>query len=503
MGDAHFLDVTRGRIEDGTWFEATRNAWAAGKVGLVRIAPEPTRDSQLAEAIETMLASNGSYQTGDRAVVHVRPAAHDMGCATAHALRQRGIEATVVLGMVSLGAEVSGLIDVACRAAEATSTLPAAGAPSSSRVPAASGAPHAVRGTSAAPAFGRDFSAVDPAVLDGVTACYREMLQPIETGGRGHWIVPIGTAPDPEPAHVPAIDLFQKVAGRALAPIGAMRNDGRILSHDIWLYPSPLDVTRLNEDLPRERHWTLEEWRSLVFRSMAVSADELHRAAMAIEGVELTVHASERGGRLHYAREDGTEFSYEVKERPVILDCGRIGVNSLGKTTPYRSAITNQPTTEVFVAPIEDSLTGVIVYPIPERTVHGVIRAPYRIEVREGRVVGVEAPDDESRRILRNYTGLEPYDGKSLGGDAAEAFALRRVIAEMAIAGFNPVMLPEVRNGRLRPVTGLVLLDEKVGDHQAFGSNDQFMGQVPSAYGKEPVEHTDFVGGIERVVRLK
>jgi leucyl aminopeptidase (aminopeptidase T) len=457
------------------------------------VAPEPTRDPQLAEAIETMLASNGSYQAGDRAVIHVRPAALEMGCATAHVLRERGIEATVVLGMLSLGAELVELIDLAARAAETTTTLPAGGDSGAGR--------DAARRTG--PGAGRDFGAVDPAVLDGVTACYREMLAPIETAGRGHWIVPIGTAPDPDPAHVPAIDLFQKVAGRALAPIGMMRNDGRIVSHDIWLSPSPLDVARLNEDLPAARHWTLDEWRSLVFRSMAVSSEELHRAAMAIEGVALTVHASVHGGRLHYAREDGTDFSYEVRERPVILDCGSIGVNSLGKTTPYRSAITNQPTTEVFVAPIEDSLTGVIVYPIPERTVHGVIRAPYRIEVRDGRVTGIEAPDDESRRILRHYTGLEPFDGKALGGDAAEAFALRRVIAEMAIAGFNPVMLPEIKNGRLRPVTGLVLLDEKVGDHQAFGSNDQFMGRVPSAISNEPVEHTDFVGGIERVVRVR
>lgn len=475
---AHFIDMNRQRVEDGTWLGEARRAWAAGRAGLVRVAPEPTRDPQLAAAIETMLASNGSYRTGDRAVIHVRPAALEMGCATAHTLRERGIETTVVLGMLSLGAELVELIDLAARAAETTTTLPpGAGA--------------------------RDFGAVDPSVLDGVAACYRDMLAPIETAGRGHWIVPIGTAPDPDSAHVPAIDLFQKVAGRALAPIGLMRNDGRIVSHDIWLSPSPLDVARLNEDLPAERHWTFEEWRSLIFRSMAVSSEELHRAAMAIEGVALTVHASERGGRLHYAREDGTDFGYEVRERPVILDCGSIGTNSLGKTTPYRSAITNQPTTEVFVAPIEDSLTGVIAYTIPERTVHGVIRAPYRIEVRDGRVVGVEAPDDESRRILRNYTGLEPYDGKALAGDEAEAFALRRVIAEMAIAGFNPVMLPEIRNGRLRPATGLVLLDEKVGDHQAFGSNDQFMGRVPSAVGNEHVEHTDFVGGIERVVRLR
>jgi leucyl aminopeptidase (aminopeptidase T) len=180
-----------------------------------------------------------------------------------------------------------------------------------------------------------------------------------------------------------------------------------------------------------------------------------------------------------------------------------VGVNSLGETTPYRSAITNQPTTEVFVAPIEDSMDGVIVYSQPQRTSHGVIRAPYRVEVRGGRVIGVEAPDENSRRILRNYAGLEPYDRKALAGAEAEAFELRRIIAEAAIAGFNPAMLADIRSGRLRPVTGLVLTDEKLGDHQAFGSNDQFMGTTPSSASGEHVEHTDFVGSIERTISLR
>jgi leucyl aminopeptidase (aminopeptidase T) len=282
-----------------------------------------------------------------------------------------------------------------------------------------------------------------------------------------------------------------------------MRNDGRILSHDIWLYPSALDVERLNEGLPAERRWTIEEWRSLTFRSMAVPAETLRRLALDIEAVRLTIQASRQGGALRYTREDGTDFTYRVQGRPVILDCGAVGMNALGDTTPYRAAITNQPTTEVYVAPIEDSMDGVIVYKQPQRTVHGVIRAPYRIEVRAGRVTAVTAPDADSERILRNYTGLEPFDRKELAGAEAEAFGLRRVIAEAAIAGFNPVMMPEIDSGRLRPVTGLVLTDEKLGDHQAFGSNDQFMGATPSSAGGEHVEHTDFVGTIDRRMSIQ
>lgn len=463
MTPAYFIPVSRQSIADGSWYERAHHHWSRGEVGLLEIEPEPSGDPDLRAAVETMIHSNGSYQRGDRVVVHARPAGLAMGCETAFMLRERGISARVVLGLTSVAREVRGLLE-------------------------------ALYGP------GTNFATASLEPLDGIFASYRELLAPVEREGRAHWIVTIGTAPDPDPADVAALDLFTRVAGRALAPLGALRNDGRIRSHDIWLSPGQLDVDRLNEDLPADRHWTLEEWRRLIFRSMAVSAEELHTLAMGIEGVRLTIAASREGGRLRYQRADGTDFTYRVTGRPVILDCGRVGDNALGGTTAFGSVITNQPTTEVFVAPLEDSLDGVIVYTIPERTVHGVIRAPYRIEVQAGRVVHVQAPDEESQRVLRNYAGLEPYDGQPLAGEEGEAFALRRVIAEMAIAGFNPAMIPEIENGRLRPVTGLVLTDEKLGDHQAFGSNDQFKGATPSSYGDHHVEHTDFVGSIQRTI---
>lgn len=487
MTDARFLHLPLATLQDGSWLDLARAAWLRGDVGLILVEPQPSSDRELREAVATMLESNGSYQPGDRAVIHARPAALEMGCETAMQLRTRGIEATVVFGMGSLGNEVSTLL-AAARSAAYGSAAGGAGAEASA---------------SASASAGTAAGETDPAIIDGVAACYRQLLGSFEQAGHGHWIVPIGTSPDPDPADVPSIDFFMKVAGRGLAPLGTMRNDGRILSHDIWLCPSPLDVARLNEGLPTERHWTLDEWRSVVFRSMAVSAGTLRRLALEIEGVQLTIRASREGGLLHYTREDGTDFTYRVQGRPVILDCGAVGVNSLGETTSYRSALTNQPTTEVFVAPIEDSMDGVIVYAQPQRTSHGVIHAPYRVEVRAGRVIGVEGPDEESRRILRNYAGLDPYDHTPLAGTEAEAFGLRRVIAEAAIAGFNPAMLPDIQNGRLRPVTGLVLTDEKLGDHQAFGSNDQFMGATPSSTGGEHVEHTDFVGSVERRMSLR
>jgi Thermophilic metalloprotease (M29) len=466
MSQADFLDLSRSEIVDGSWFEKLHSAWSAGRIGLIRVAAEPSGDPELRAAVETMIDSNGSYRAGDRAVIHTRPSALSMGCETAHLLQERGIESTVVFGMSSLASEMRRLLKV-------------------------------VYGT------GFDPGGADLSALEGIANCYGKLLMPIEADGKGHWIVPIGTAPDPDPEDVPALNLFTKIASQGLAPIGLLRNDGRILSHDIWLTPTELDIQRLNADLPKDQHWTMAEWRSQVFRSMAVSSDDLQRLALEIEGVRLTIEASLHGGVLRYQRNDGTDFSYRVEGRPVILDCGRVGDNSLGGTESFSSVITNQPTTEVFVAPLEDSLTGVMVYTVPERTVHGVIHAPYRIEVKDGRVIDTQAPDQESGKILRHYCGLEQYDASRPGGDEKVAFEMSRIIAEMAIAGFNPVQVPEIQNGRLRPVTGLVLLDEKLGDHQAFGSNDQFKGKTPSSIGNHHVNHTDFVGTIDRTITLE
>jgi len=133
----------------------------------------------------------------------------------------------------------------------------------------------------------------------------------------------------------------------------------------------------------------------------------------------------------------------------------------------------------------------------------GVIEAPYIIYVSGGRVLKGEATDKTSEKILREYTGLEPFDSKPFkNGDERDAFYMRGTVAEMAIAGFNPVTEPYIRAGRLRPVVGNLLIDEKAGDHQAFGSNDIFGGTTPSSYKGEHVEHTDFIGSIQRRLEL-
>jgi len=125
MAEARFLRMSLAQVRGGAWLEQARAAWLRGEIGLVLVEPEPSADTELRAAVATMLSSNGSYAPGDRAVIHARPAALEMGCETAQQLSAQGIAATVVFGMGSLGREVASLIQAAAAAARRAGKGPA------------------------------------------------------------------------------------------------------------------------------------------------------------------------------------------------------------------------------------------------------------------------------------------------------------------------------------------------------------------------------------------
>ena len=453
-------------IVSGAWFPEYLAAWQRGDLGLLTVEPQPSSRQTLNDAIQTMLATNQSYEQGDHVIIHARPSGIEMGAATAYILHERGIDAQVVVGFHGLGTQVQQLMK-------------------------------AVYGD-------QDLSKADDTGLQGLHDAYAKLFADLD-GGRAHWLLTTATSLDLEPEHVPAMHRYLDAVTHGIHPgLEALRSSGSLKSQEIWFNPTGLDVERLNAELPQDKHWTLEEWQDAIFRAMGVSGERLHEIAMGLEAVQLTIEASLHGGTLRYTRDDGTDFTYQVTGRPVLLDCGRPGNISIGATAPLQATITNQPTTEVYVAPKEDSMDGRIVYNSPMRTPLGIIQAPYDLDIRAGNVAGVQAaPEGDSMRILRHYTGRSDYDHRELNEQELAAFVMRGIIAEVAIAGFNPVLEPYIRQGRLPPVIGLTIIDEKLGDHQAFGANSFFGGLTPATHAGYSVDHTDLVGGIDRMLRLE
>ena len=40
MSETHFVELSRGAIEDGSWFASLQDAWRKGRIGLVTVTPE-------------------------------------------------------------------------------------------------------------------------------------------------------------------------------------------------------------------------------------------------------------------------------------------------------------------------------------------------------------------------------------------------------------------------------------------------------------------------------
>jgi len=239
---------------------------------------------------------------------------------------------------------------------------------------------------------------------------------------------------------------------------------------------------------------------------MGVTFAQYKAAAMEIDAVRLMIYASDNGGILHYKRDDGTDLKFKMHGRPVILSSPRPGVNTLGRIQ-RKSIVANSPTGEAYTLPIEDSMQGWLVQTVPLMTPQGIIVPEYRIKFEGGEVVKAEASDDVSTRVLQHYTGLKPWNSQGMVPLERAAFYLRRIIAEFAIAGFNPVFAPYIESGRYLPVIGNSLETEKVGDHVATGANSVFPGGlVPAAIsaGKNScsVKHTDFIGTTDRRMKL-
>jgi aminopeptidase len=140
-------------------------------------------------------------------------------------------------------------------------------------------------------------------------------------------------------------------------------------------------------------------------------------------------------GKVRIASALGTDLRLRIDQRPVHVDTD------------------SMPGGEVYVAPHENSADGIVV--IDRKLIRGIFVEQLRLTFSGGRLVEIDAPDQNGADLLRELL-------QASSGD-------KDLIAEFAI-GLNP--------GITEPL-GDIALDEKIGGsvHIAVGMNESFGGR--------------------------
>jgi leucyl aminopeptidase (aminopeptidase T) len=177
---------------------------------------------------------------------------------------------------------------------------------------------------------------------------------------------------------------------------------------------------------------------ALFARAMPVDYADLRRA-----GEELAARLT-AASACRVSSAAGTDVLLSLEGRSAVVDDGNLQA---------RGAFGNLPAGEAFLAPVEGSAEGVVVFD-GSLAGFGLLDRPVRVQIAGGRAVDA---DGEGGEWL-----LETLDAGGAGG---------RVLAELGI-GTNPAAI----------LSGNILEDEKVigTAHLAFGTNLSFGGDNPA-----------------------
>jgi leucyl aminopeptidase (aminopeptidase T) len=156
------------------------------------------------------------------------------------------------------------------------------------------------------------------------------------------------------------------------------------------------------------------------------------------------------GRRLRVTSGLGTDLTADITNRPAWLAAGRVMDNP-----GCDLSACGFPDGEVGVAPIEESIQGVVVWDTSMHHV-GLINEPIRAEIKDGRAVSIKG-GAEAQRLL-DFLHENGDEGSWIIGETAVGI-----------------------NDRAR-VTGLVREDKKLGgcSHIALGTNTDVGGRNPS-----------------------
>jgi aminopeptidase len=211
-----------------------------------------------------------------------------------------------------------------------------------------------------------------------------------------------------------------------------------------FMYPTP--------EAAKKYGMSFEEYSDLIWGAIDIDYEALSKRAKKI------VSYLEKADKVHITTEDGTDLTFSIKNRPVIIDDGIMDEEDIEKNFH----IQNLPTGEVYCSPLEDSAEGTVVFQYNEFLGEPLVNL--RGTFKEGRLTDMSADRgfEHFHRIMENNTGNK-YG-----------------IAELGI-GLNP---------KITKVIGNLALDEKIIGtiHIALGENRMFPGGQ-----NEASIHKDFV----------
>lgn len=317
--------------------------WRKGEPTLFRVEPEHV-GSRIETTLKSLIASNGTYQKGEKVVLNSRPGALPLAVEMGHVLEKLGYQTCIIYSLYGDPQTINRLLTV----------LP------------------------------------NRKSLEKIVSQYKTLVDFAQ-----HWVVPYVTPhTEPNKAEREAVAVFTEVANKGLSRLYEKLVRGEMKSRDSLGFPVAHEAKRLG--------LSLSEWEQILYRAMNVTKAEVEREIEKTGYVKVLGKAY-RGKTLKIVRRGNFPVNLTMKllNRPIFKDVGRVGENTIYGN--YFERVTNIPPGEIFTAPIEDSVNGEFYTKIPQVTELGTMEGVH-VVFRNGRVV--EATATRGEEALLHYTGL-------------------------------------------------------------------------------------------------
>jgi aminopeptidase len=317
--------------------------WHKGNPTLFRIEPEHV-DTRMEKMVKSVIANNGTYESGERVVIRSEPDAIPMAAEIGHVLERLGYETRIIYELLGDPPSLNKLM---------------------------AGLTHRKS-------------------LHKVVSQYEALVDFAQ-----HWVRAFATPHSvPNKTEKEAVAAFTEVVNMGLSKAFEKLERGEIKSWDLVGFPVEHEAKRLG--------LSLSEWESRLYRAMGIARSELE-SEIDKTGYVKVLGEAYAGRTLRIVRRGNfpVDLTMKLLNRPIFKDIGKVGENTIyGK---YFERITNIPPGELCVAPVEDSVNGEFYTKIPQVTERGTMEGVH-VVFKNGRVV--KATADKGEDVLHYYAGL-------------------------------------------------------------------------------------------------